>query len=104
MMVIGPLSSIYDFLTCGVLLLVFRASEALFPDGVVCRVARDADARPVRHPDRRTPWRSRPSLPLAVTTIVVVLIGVMLPFTPLAAMLGFVPLPGAYFVFLGGSP
>jgi Mg2+-importing ATPase len=32
----------------------------------------------------------------------VVLIGVILPFTPLAATLGFVPLPGAYFVFLGG--
>ena len=31
-----------------------------------------------------------------------VLIGVILPFTPLAAMLGFVPLPGAYFVFLSG--
>jgi len=30
-----------------------------------------------------------------------VLIGVILPFTPLAATLGFVPLPGAYFVFLG---
>jgi len=46
--------------------------------------------------------RSRPSLPLAVTTVLVVLIGVILPFTPLAATLGFVPLPSAYFVFLGG--
>lgn len=46
--------------------------------------------------------RSRPSLPLAVTTVLVVLIGVILPFTPLAATLGFVPLPGVYFVFLGG--
>src|SRR5207248_8905856 len=49
------------------------------------------------------PLRSRPSLPLAVTTVLVVLIGVILPFTPLAATLGFVPLPGAYFVFLGGA-
>jgi len=30
-----------------------------------------------------------------------VMIGVILPFTPFAATLGFVPLPGAYFVFLG---
>jgi Mg2+-importing ATPase len=29
-------------------------------------------------------------------------VGVTLPFTPLAGTLGFVPLPGAYFVFLGG--
>jgi Mg2+-importing ATPase len=46
--------------------------------------------------------RSRPSLPLAVTTVLVVLIGMILPFTPLAATLGLVPLPGTYFVFLGG--
>jgi hypothetical protein len=50
-----------------------------------------------------TPWRSRSSLPLAVTTVLVVLVGVILPFTPVAATLGFVPLPGAYFVFLGGA-
>jgi Mg2+-importing ATPase len=48
------------------------------------------------------PLRSRPSLPLAVTTVLVALISGILPFTPLAATLGFVPLPGAYFVFLGG--
>ena len=34
--------------------------------------------------------------------MLVVLIGVILPFTPLAAALGLVPLPGVYFVFLGG--
>jgi Mg2+-importing ATPase len=34
--------------------------------------------------------------------VLVVLVGVTLPFTPLAALLGFVPLPSGYFVFLGG--
>ena len=102
MVVIGPISSIYDFLTFGVLLWVFRASEALFQTGwfveslatqtLVLFIIRTAG----------NPLRSRPSLPLAVTTVLVVLIGVILPFTPLAATLGFVPLPGAYFVFLGG--
>ncbi|PYN61584.1 MAG: magnesium-translocating P-type ATPase [Candidatus Rokuibacteriota bacterium] len=102
MVVIGPISSIYDFLTFGVLLWVFRASEALFQTGwfveslatqtLVLFVIRTAGS----------PLRSRPSLPLAVTTVLVVLIGVILPFTPLAATLGLVPLPGAYFVFLGG--
>jgi len=102
MVVIGPISSIYDFLTFGVLLWVFRASEALFQTGwfveslatqtLVLFVIRTAG----------DPLRSRPSLPLAVTTVLVVLIGVILPFTPLAATLGFVPLPSAYFVFLGG--
>ena len=49
------------------------------------------------------PLRSRPSLPLAVTMVLVALIGVILPFAPLAARLGLVPLPGAYFGFLGGA-
>jgi P-type Mg2+ transporter len=102
MVVIGPISSIYDFLTFGVLLWVFRASEALFQTGwfveslatqtLVLFVIRTAG----------NPLRSRPSRSLAVTTVLVVLIGVTVPFTPLAAPLGFVPLPGAYFVFLGG--
>jgi Mg2+-importing ATPase len=102
MMVIGPISSIYDFLTFGVLLWVFHASEALFQTGwfveslatqtLVLFVIRTAG----------NPFRSRPSLPLAVTTVLVVLVGVILPFTPLAATLGFVALPAAYFVFLGG--
>ena len=38
----------------------------------------------------------------AVTTVLAALIGVILPFPPIAAMLGFVPLPGAYLVFLDG--
>ena len=88
MLVIGPISSIYDFLTFGVLLWVFHASEALFQTGwfveslatqtLVLFVIRTAG----------NPLRSRPSLPLTVTTLLVVLIGVILPFTPLAAALG----------------
>jgi Mg2+-importing ATPase len=102
MVVIGPISSIYDFLTFGVLLWVFRASQALFQTGwfvealatqaLVLFVIRTAG----------NPLRSGPSLPLVVTTVLVVLVGMALPFSPLAATLGFVPLPGAYFVFLGG--
>jgi Mg2+-importing ATPase len=102
MVTIGPISSIYDFLTFGALLWVFHASESLFQTGwfveslatqtLVLFIIRTAG----------NPFRSRPSLPLTLTTVLVVLIGVILPFTPLAAALGLVPLPGAYFVFLGG--
>ena len=48
------------------------------------------------------PWQSRPSLALATTTLLIVLLGLSLPFTPLAGALGFVPLPGTYFLFLAG--
>jgi Mg2+-importing ATPase len=46
------------------------------------------------------PLKSRPSRPLTITTLVIVLIGAVLPFTPLAAALGFAPLPLGYFLFL----
>ena len=48
------------------------------------------------------PLRSRPSRPLAFTTVAVVVVAIVLPFTPAAAPLGFVPLPGRFFVFLAG--
>jgi P-type Mg2+ transporter len=46
------------------------------------------------------PLRSRPSRPLTITTLLIVLVGIILPFTQLAGYLGFTPLPGLYFLFL----
>ncbi|HEY2129038.1 MAG TPA: hypothetical protein VGH77_17815 [Streptosporangiaceae bacterium] len=52
---------------------------------------------------RRIPFfRSRPSLPLTLATLGVVLIGALLPFTPLARVLGFQPLPGLFLLALTG--
>jgi P-type Mg2+ transporter len=44
--------------------------------------------------------RSRPSLPLLVTTIAVVLVGLALPYSPLAHTLGFRSLPWLFLVIL----
>jgi Mg2+-importing ATPase len=100
MLLIGPISSVFDFLTFYVLLHFFHAGEAEFHTGwfveslatqtLVLFVIRTAG----------NPLRSRPSAPLAVTTVAVVLAGIAIPFTSLGATLGFVPLPGAYFAFL----
>ena len=49
------------------------------------------------------PFRSRPSLPLAMTTVVIVLVGLLLPFSPLATVFGLTPLPAMFFLFLGGT-
>ena len=103
MLFIGPISSLYDFLTFFVLLHFFHASEPLFHTGwfveslatqtLVLFVIRTAG----------NPLRSRPSWPLTYTTIAVVIAGVALPFSPLSAVLGFTPLPGPYFTFLAVS-
>jgi Mg2+-importing ATPase len=103
MLFIGPISSIYDFLTFGALLTIFRAREPLFHTGwfveslatqtLVLFVIRTAG----------NPLRSRPSLPLVVTTLVMVAVGIALPYTPAAPYLGFVPLPAGFFVFLAAA-
>jgi len=49
------------------------------------------------------PLKSRPSIPLAITTVLIVIIGVLLPYSPLAGLLGFTTLPGPFFAFLAIS-
>jgi P-type Mg2+ transporter len=103
MIFIGPISSIYDFLTFWLMLAVLHASEPLFHTGwfveslatqtLVLFVIRTAG----------NPLRSHPSRPLTITTVAVVLVGTLLPYTPLASILGFTPLPPLYFVFLLGT-
>src|SRR5262252_2081966 len=100
MLYIGPISSLYDFLTFYVMLKIFHASEQFFHTGwfveslatqtLVIFVIRTAG----------NPLRSRPSAALTATTLLVALIGGLLPFTPLASWLGFTPLPAAFFLFL----
>jgi Mg2+-importing ATPase len=103
MIFIGPISSIYDFLTFYVLLHFFHASEPLFHTGwfVESLATQTLVLFVIR--TMGNPLRSRPSLPLAITTVAIVAIGTLIPFSPLAGVLGFVPLPGAYFAFLAVS-
>jgi Mg2+-importing ATPase len=94
----GPISSIYDFLTFGVMLLVFHAGESLFQTGwfVESLATQSLVIFVIR--TRRIPfYRSRPSTPLLLTTIACAVLGVALPFiTPLAHLFGFTPLPAAF--------
>jgi len=100
MVVIGPISSIFDFLTFYVLLHFFRASEALFHTGwfVESLATQTLVIFVIR--TTQNPLRSRPSRPLTITVLSVVAAGVLLPFTPLATPLGFVPLSANYFAYL----
>jgi Mg2+-importing ATPase len=103
MIFIGPISSIYDFLTFYVMLHYFHAGEALFHTGwfVESLATQTLVLFVIR--TMGNPLRSRPSGPLASTTIAVVVIGMILPFSPLAAILGFTPLPAPFFAFLAAA-
>jgi P-type Mg2+ transporter len=103
MIYIGPLSSIYDFVTFFALLKVFHASEQLFHTGwfveslatqtLVIFIIRTAG----------NPLRSRPSVALATTTVLVVLVGIVIPYTALGGLLGFTALPGTFLLFLAAA-
>ena len=103
MLIIGPISSLYDVLTFFVLLRFFHAGEVLFHTGwfVESLATQTLVLFVIRTP--RNPLTSRPSLPLAITTVAIVAIGVALPYSPLAGVLGFEPLPAGYFLFLTGA-
>ncbi|MET9492954.1 magnesium-translocating P-type ATPase [Nocardia sp. NPDC006630] len=101
MLVFGPISSLFDFATFGVMLWVFHSGESLFHSGwfVESLATQTLVLFVIR--TRRTPFfRSRPSVPLLLAGLAAVLIGAVLPSTPLAHALGFQPLPGAFFLAL----
>lgn len=103
MIFIGPISSIYDFLTFYVMLHYFHAGEALFHTGwfVESLATQTLVLFVIR--TMGNPLRSRPSGPLAFTTVAIVVIGILLPFSPLAGVLGFARLPADFFAFLAGA-
>lgn len=100
MVTIGPISSLFDFLTFFVLLKVLKAGEAEFHTGwfVESLATQTLVIFVIR--TRLLPWQSRPSLALSASVVSVVAFGIALPYLPFARSLGFVPLPGGYYVFL----
>jgi Mg2+-importing ATPase len=100
MLLIGPISSVYDYLTFYAMLRLFHASEMLFHTGwfVESLVTQTLVVFVIR--TAGNPLRSRPSRPLTLSVLAVIVVALVLPFSPIASLLGFVPLPPAYFVFL----
>ena len=97
----GPISSVFDFATFAVMLWGFDATAALFRSGwfVESLATQTLIVFVIR--TRRVPFfRSRPSTPLLVSVIAVVLIGAAIPQSPLHSALDFAPLPASFFAVL----
>jgi Mg2+-importing ATPase len=105
MFYIGPISSIFDYVTFAVLWFVIGANspehaklfqtgwfvESLLSQTLIVHIIRTG----------RVPFlQSNASLPLTITGLVICAIGVVLPFLSIGAWFGFVPLPPVYWVFL----
>ncbi|HEV8718702.1 MAG TPA: magnesium-translocating P-type ATPase [Candidatus Binatia bacterium] len=102
MLVVGPVSSLFDFLTFFVLLRVLHADEALFHTGWFVESLATQVLVIFIIRTRGNPWRSRPSLFLTVTSLVVVAVAMLLPVTPVGVHLGFVSPPPLFFFILAG--
>jgi len=100
MLVLGPISSAYDFLTFVVMLGIFHADATLFRTGwFVESLATQTLVIFVIRTSAR-PWASPPSRALAWGVGGCVTAGIALPFTPLAKWLGLTPLPPLFFAML----
>ncbi|WP_390637549.1 cation transporting ATPase C-terminal domain-containing protein [Limnoglobus roseus] len=103
MLVVGPVSSLFDLLTFVVLLHLFHADAALFRTGwFVESLATQVLVLFVIRTSAR-PWESRPSRGLTAATVAVAGLAFALPYTAVSEPLGFVPLPPAYLLFVASA-
>ncbi|MER6446131.1 magnesium-translocating P-type ATPase [Streptomyces venezuelae] len=107
MVTIGPISSVFDIAMFLIMWHVFaadsEASQSLFQSGwfVEGLLSQTLIVHMIR--TRKIPFvQSRASRPVMVATVLAVLTGLWLPFSPLAPALGFVALPAGYFPWLIG--
>jgi P-type Mg2+ transporter len=96
MLVFGPLSSVFDYCTFGVLLFLLRAGPDEFRAGWFVESVVSASLVVLVIRTRGAFFRSRPGAPLVVATLAVVALAVAIPATALAPLLGFVPLPASF--------
>jgi Mg2+-importing ATPase len=105
MVCIGPISSIFDYITYGMMLWVFHAwsnaplfqtgwfTESLLTQTLIIHIIRTA----------KVPFiESRASAALMTTSLIICCVGIALPFTPVGAALGFTPLSWLYWPLLAG--
>ncbi|MFJ8311853.1 MULTISPECIES: magnesium-translocating P-type ATPase [unclassified Streptomyces] len=107
MVTIGPISSIFDIAMFVIMWNVFGANsesnQALFQSGwfIEGLLSQTLIVHMIR--TRRIPFiQSRATWPVMTMTILAVATGLFLPFSPLAATIGFVPVPMSYFPWLVG--
>ena len=97
MLTFGVLSSVFDYLTFGLLLYVFHANTDQFRTAWFVESVISASLILLVVRSRRTFFRSKPSRRLVLATVAVALVAVVLPYLPFAALLGLTPLPLTYY-------
>ena len=105
MLAIGPISSLFDYATYGTMYFLFGAKTpaqaALFQTGwfVESIISQTLIIHVIRT-SRLAFIESRASAPLMLTSLAVCAVGALLPYSPFAGALGFVPLPPLFWPIL----
>jgi Mg2+-importing ATPase len=100
MLVFGLLSSVFDYLTFGALLFWLHADQAQFRTGWFMESVISASMIVLVIRTHQSILHSKPSRSLFLATIAIVVVTVILPYTPLAGILGFQPLPLEFLLVL----
>jgi P-type Mg2+ transporter len=105
MIIIGPVSSLFDYATFFAMLFIFNAwtNAALFQTGWFIESLCSQTLVVLIIRTRRVPfYKSKPSKYLAIMLLSVISFAIAVPYTPIGAFFGFVPPPPAFFLVLAG--
>jgi Mg2+-importing ATPase len=101
MLVFGPISSIFDYLTFAFLLSILHASETEFHTGWFVESLATQVLVIFAIRTRRSPfWHSRPSRPLMAAAAAAIVVTILLTVLPFGGVLGFAPLPLPFWIAL----
>jgi Mg2+-importing ATPase len=101
MFTFGLVSSVFDYLTFGVLIFILRATPEQFRTGWFLESVVSAALIVLVIRSRKPSYRSRPSRSLSMATLLVVIVTLILPVTPLAPLFGFGRLPISFSLLIG---
>ena len=101
MITFGLVSSVFDYVTFGALLLILHASQDQFRTGWFLESVISASLIVLVIRSRKPFFRSRPSKYLLMATLLVVVATLLLPLTLLGKILGLPPLPISFLLLIG---
>jgi len=101
MITFGIVSSVFDYLTFGILLLVLHASQVQFRTAWFLESVISASIIVLVIRSRKPFFKSKPGKYLQISTFSIIFLTLLLPYTPLAGIFGFTPLPLPFLFFIG---
>ncbi len=101
MITFGLVSSVFDYLTFGVLLFILHATPDQFRTGWFMESVISAAIIVLVIRSRRPFFKSRPGRYLSFATVAIVLITLIFPYTPIGEIFGFIPLPASFIMMMG---